>query len=148
MVRWLLAGLALIGLGWLFFSQRLIGPWPKPDRLQVGSAVVSIEVRDDDAGRNLGLSGRANLEEDSGMLFIFDSPAAYEFWMKDMNFPLDFVWINDGKVVDLHERVPASEAGLPPMTVRPNSPVNQVLEVNSGWVEKNGVVVGDKVQML
>ena len=68
--------------------------------------MVRVEIRDDTNGRNLGLSGRSSLAENEGMLFIFDTPAVYEFWMKDMNFPLDFIWINNGLVVDLSEHIP------------------------------------------
>ena len=132
--------------GWFF--------WPKTSssgsRLQVGQATVKVEIRDDEAGRNLGLSGRPSLAENEGMLFVFDSPARYEFWMKDMNFPLDFIWINDGLVVDLSEHIPPPDklTNEPPMTVRPKAPATQVLEVNSGWIQFHQIKVGDKVEML
>lgn len=144
MVKWLLAALVLTLAGFFFWSTS------DGSRLQVGSTTVRVEVRDDEQGRNLGLSGRETLGEDEGMLFVFDQPAAHEFWMKDMNFPLDFVWINDGRVMDLSEHIPAPDklTNEPPMMVRPNSPANWVLEVNSGWVELNQIRVGDRVEML
>ena len=145
MVKWLLAAIAL-ALAGLFFWSKV----QSNSRLKVGNSVVKVEIRDDQVGRSLGLSGREGLGENEGMLFIFNSPAIYEFWMKDMNFPLDFVWIQDGKVVDLSEHIPAPDklTNEPPMTVRPDSSVTQVLEVNSGWVEKNRIKVGDLVKML
>ena len=143
MVKWLLAALVLTLAGFLFWPKNKLGT-----QLKVGQTTVAVEIRGDDAGRALGLSGRDGLGNDEGVLFVFDQPAVHEFWMKDMNFPLDFIWINNGRVVDLHERVLVSEAGLPPMTVRPKKPVNWVLEVNSGWVEQHQVKIGDPVKML
>lgn len=135
-----MAALILIGVGVYFL-------WLHPMRIKVDQASVKVEIRDTEAGRNLGLSGRTSLGENEGMLFVFNQPAAYEFWMKDMNFPLDFVWINNGLVVDLSEHIPAPDklANEPPMTVRPKEPVNWVLEVNSGWIERHQIKTGDQV---
>jgi len=145
-VRWLLAALVLTLAGYFFWLKTI----STGSRLQVGKSTVKVEIRDDEAGRNLGLSGRINLAEDEGMLFVFDSPARHEFWMKDMNFPLDFVWINDSLVVDLSEHIPPPDklTNEPPMTVQPKAPVIQVLEVNSGWIEQHQTKVGDRVEML
>jgi len=144
-IRWLLAALVLTLAGWFFWPRSATTP-----ELKVGQAVVRVEIRDDTNGRNLGLSGRSSLAENEGMLFIFDTPAVYEFWMKDMNFPLDFIWINNGLVVDLSEHIPPPDklTNEPPMTVRPKTPVTQVLEVNSGWVEQHQIKLGDQVRRL
>ena len=61
--------------------------------------------------------------------------------MKEMKFPLDFVWINEDKVVDLREKV-----GITEMNIRPARPADRVLEVNSGWIEKHQIKVGDEVK--
>lgn len=108
--------------------------------LMVGKARVKVEVRESQAGRQEGLSGRNSLGEDEGMLFVFEEPGYHKFWMKGMKFDLDFVWINKDQVVEITERVAA------PTVLTPVFPIDKVLEVNSGWVEKNGVKVGDKVE--
>ena len=58
-----------------------------------------------------------------------------------MKFPLDFVWINEGRVVDIREKVEITE-----MNIKPGQPANKSIEVNSGWVEKHQIKVGDEVK--
>ena len=110
--------------------------------LQVGNTQVAVEVRDTEEGRDQGLSNREKLAEDEGMLFVFDQPGIYGFWMKGMKFPLDFVWIKDNAVAEITEDV---EVGR--MDIRPKETVDKVLEVNSGWVKQNNVRVGDKIKL-
>ena len=110
--------------------------------LQVGKSGVAVEVRDTEEGRSQGLSGREKLAEDEGMLFVFDQPGIYGFWMKGMKFPLDFIWIKDNAVAEITENVAVSR-----MDIRPKEAVDKVLEVNSGWVKQNNVRVGDKIKL-
>ena len=77
------------------------------------------------------------------MLFVFPQPAQHSFWMKDMNFPLDFIWIRNSRVTQVSTHVPATQ---PPVTLAPDQPIDQVLEVNAGFIEKYGIKVGDAVQ--
>ena len=66
---------------------------------------LSVEVADTQASRELGLSGREKMGDDEGILFVFDTPGRYGFWMKDMQFPLDIIWINqNGVVVNMKEK--------------------------------------------
>ena len=108
-----------------------------PATLTVAGTTLPVEVADDALERSRGLSGRASLQSNTGMLFLFEEPQLVSFWMKDMNFALDFLWIRDGVVVDITEHVPApTEDDLP--TYAPNQPVDMVLEVNAGWVASQG----------
>lgn len=105
-----------------------------------------IEVARSDEKKNLGLSGREGLSPKSGMLFVFDPPDVPIFWMKDMRFNLDFVWILDNKVVDVTRNVsyPNSQVdgdNLPRYT--PKTKVNFVLEVPQG--DAVDIKVGDTV---
>lgn len=114
--------------------------WP----MTVGEAKFRVEVRDDDVGRSLGLSGRESMSEDEGVLFVFDEPDRPVFWMKDMLFPLDVVWIRDGMVVGVQENVPApSEESPIARTMVPAVEVDSVLELNAGVIQKNEITVGD-----
>ena len=91
-----------------------------------------------------GLSGRESLKEDEGMLFVFEKPGQYSFWMKDMNFPIDIIWIGENlKVVYIKENVlPESY----PETYGPDRDAKYVLEVISGFSEKNNLKIGDRVE--
>lgn len=112
-------------------------------KLSVGSTMINIEIADTQSRRAQGLSNRDSLSDQSGMLFIFPDPDRHSFWMKDMNFPLDFLWIKNGQVIQLSKNIPFSQ---PPAIITPDSPVDQVLEVNAGFIDKYGIKVGDEVR--
>ena len=115
--------------------------------LWVGEARVEVEVADEGDEMNKGLGYRDNLGKDNGTLFIYPEPIIPTFWMKGMRFDLDFLWIQEGVVVEITENVPSpvsEEEQLP--LIRPKELVNWILEVNAGWVEENGVSVGDVVR--
>ena len=73
---------------------------------------MQAEIADDDAERALGLGGRDSLARDAGMYFVLTTDAP-RIWMKGMRFPLDLVWIDDDRVVDVTARVPDEPAGTP-----------------------------------
>jgi hypothetical protein len=59
----------------------------------IGGNAINIEIVETGEDRSRGLSGREGLEPDSGMLFVFESPGRHGIWMRDMNFPIDILWI-------------------------------------------------------
>jgi len=118
--------------------------------LQVGKAIVTVEVADTVDSRRIGLSNREYLKPDSGMLFVFTDKSNHGFWMKDTLIPLDFVWIADGLVVDITENVPV-EIGRPDAELTrymPSKLVDSMLEVNAGWIARKGVKIGDTAEFL
>lgn len=125
-------------------------PSPVINKMMVGSTQVSVEVADTAQKRSKGLSEVSFLAEDSGMLFVFPKADRYKFWMKQMRFPLDMVWINGDSVVDLLENVPPPTLGTPDDQLKIYSPISEidkVLEVNGGFVNLHGVKIGDKVSL-
>lgn len=116
--------------------------------VEISDQSFEVEIADTDALRSKGLSNRASMSANSGMIFLFDGPDTYDFWMKDMQFPLDFVWINNGVVVDITRRVepvpnPQSVENIP--TYKPKSPVDAVLEINAG--ASDSINIGDEVKI-
>lgn len=61
--------------------------------------LIKAEVADQESTRNAGLSGRNSLGRNSAMLFVFPQDAKHGIWMKDMNFPIDIVWLDSSKLV-------------------------------------------------
>ncbi len=117
-------------------------------KLFIGKIPINIEVSDTPELMEKGLSGRENLESDSGMLFVFKSYTNTYFWMKDMKFPLDMIWIRDDKIIDISKNVPIPKPDTPLNQLPKYSPkekVNYVLEVNAGFTEKNDIKIGDGV---
>ena len=108
--------------------------------LTVGETAIQVEVANTDVKRVLGLSGKESLPFDEGLLFVFVEPGKHPFWMKDMNFPIDIIWINKHFfVVDVTE-------GIIPMTFpeifEPSERIKYVLEVNAGFAAKNSIQRG------
>lgn len=113
--------------------------------IMLGKTKITVEVADTDEERTKGLSGRPSLSQDRGMLFVFSRKDRYYFWMKGMRFPLDFVWIDDNKVVDLTPNVPYPKDGKPLVNIMPKIPVDKVLEVNAGVINSSQVKIGDQL---
>jgi len=131
----------VLGSWWLYKQTRVRDGFVE---VKVGEAKLHVIVRDTMEGRSKGLSGVEKLKSDEGMLFVFPVASKYSFWMREMKFDLDFVWIKDDRVVEITENVSAT--GGVKSRVGPSEAVNKVLEVNSGWVKKHGIKVGDRVK--
>lgn len=120
-------------------------------RVKIGEAEFRAQVADTPAEREIGLSRHKSLEEDEGMLFVFEKENVRpSFWMKGMAFALDIIWIDDGQVVQITVNTPVPEAETPEAQIPlylPNEPVDYVLELNAGATEKNNIKVGDKVEI-
>ena len=120
---------------------------PRMSELIIGSVRVKVDVADTIGKQRQGLSGRFSMPADEGMYFPMGLPSIYSFWMNDMHFPLDIIWIRAGKVVDISENVPYPLPGNPPATAQPKEPADAVLEVNADFTEKHGVKIGDRIQL-
>lgn len=111
---------------------------------------LRLVVVNTDASRQQGLSHTQQPPE-QGMLFVFNRPAQHVFWMKDMAYPLDFIWFREGRVIDLHTQVRVPPAGsvdaqLP--RYAPREPADMMLEVPAGTVEKDNWQIGDVLQLV
>jgi uncharacterized membrane protein (UPF0127 family) len=138
--------IGLVGFVLLIYSGAQYASQYKTAVLKLNDCSIQVEIADTPALRQRGLSGRKHLAENAGMLFIFERPDYHSFWMKDMNFPLDLIWILNGKIVDITSRVPPPSGPVCKFThYRPSSPANRVLEVKAGVAEKCGVKVGDEI---
>lgn len=137
--------LILIFLLVLLFTGSSAGK--KYTNVSIGEKTLVAEIADTDKKRSTGLSGRESLEEGSGILFVFDKASDHSFWMKDMKFPIDIIWINNKKVIDISHQIQPEEKD--PRFLRIYKPVRDakfVLEVNSGYARKNNIKIGDTVQ--
>ena len=118
--------------------------------LEIGSQTLTVEIATSPEAMQQGLSDRISMGKNQGMLFDFGAvPVNTSFWMKDMRFNLDFIWIEQNKIVGITPDVPAPthlNTNLP--SYYPPSPVNQVLEVNAGWAKENNSKSGDEVKLV
>lgn len=114
----------------------------------INKHTFQVELAQTEAQRVLGLSGRKTLGANNGMLFTFPTSDYPAFWMKNMNFPLDIIFINNDTIVTIKNNIqPAPKGALNQNipTVTSTAPANKVLELNAGTAKKNGFKVGDKV---
>ena len=138
----LIAVLALVG----FLVFRVIPGVPtERQTLTIHGTQFIVDVVRSPIAQARGLSGRPALTSNTGMLFSFDEPQQIGFWMKDMLFPIDIIWIVNNHVIDFVER--AAPDDRPERTIYyPSAPVDAVLEVLSGTVAHVGIQVGDEVR--
>nr|KKS46934.1 MAG: hypothetical protein UV11_C0022G0010 [Candidatus Giovannonibacteria bacterium GW2011_GWF2_42_19] len=112
---------------------------------KIGDSKISVEVVKDNESIRKGLSGRLSMEEDRGMLFVFSIPGIYRFWMPDMHFPIDIIWIADGKIIGAEKNVSPEFNPASPRFYTPTKPIQYVLETNAGFVEAGKIKSGDEV---
>lgn len=98
---------------------------------------LQVEVADTPQERAQGLSDKESMPEDMGMLICYDEPTIPSFTMRRMHFNLDFIWLREGEVVDLTENVSKDFKG----SLQPRVPVDQVLEVNAGWIKRHNIKI-------
>ena len=123
-------------------------------RLKVGNRTLLVEIVKTPAAMQQGLSARNKMDDSQGMFFDFgkDVSVSPGFWMKDMKFNLDIIWVHQNKIVGITAEVQAPTKNLNVKIENlplyyPPSPVDSVLEVKAGWAKKNNVKLGDVVEL-
>lgn len=111
--------------------------------LEIGGRKISVAYAVTPAEQAQGLSGTTSLADGRGMLFIFPTDTSMPFWMKDMNYALDIIWISEDKTVA--DITPNLDPASYPDSFGPSVPVRYVLEVPAGFVIENGINIGDRV---
>lgn len=101
-----------------------------------------IRIADNERARTQGLSGTESLPADEALLFVFDSDGKWSIWMKDMNYPIDVVWLDEAKkVVDFTTNVPPESY---PKVFTPKVPARYIVEFRSGTVKELDIKVGQE----
>ena len=106
---------------------------------------MTLDVADTPSSRELGLGGRPSMATDHGMIFVFDKPGIYPFWMKGMHFKLDIIWISQGIVQEVVPMNPPVNDNVFPDTHVPVHQADHVLEVNEGVAQELGIKRGVKI---
>lgn len=116
------------------------------ENIAMGDSVIKVEIAISEEEKKRGLSGRKFLPENQGLLFVFDKSGFYSFWMKDMNFPIDIVWLgNNLEIIDMGENLGPETY---PQTFFPQRPAKFVLEVNAGWIKRHNIKLGMTAKVL
>jgi uncharacterized protein len=132
---------SLLALVFIFFAVCSLLKTNRSRFVAIEGKNFNVELADTAEKRQKGLGGHDSICEDCGMIFIFPTPGNYSFWMKDMKFPLDIIWISDGKIVYIAKNVSPDFKGI----INPKSSADKVLEINAGICDKYGIKEGSEV---
>lgn len=141
----LLIGVVMLLVGGLALQRGISSLLDNKHRLIAPSAILQVEIASNSSERALGLSGRGYLDENSGMIFVFDTASLDNcFWMKDTNFALDMVWLNEQKkVINVREHITPDTF---PESFCPEEPAKYGLEVNAYSASEYGIEQGKSLR--
>lgn len=142
----------LIVLGATYLSQGYLNGgiklflFKKTPIVKINNQSFNATVAASEKEREIGLSETKSLQPNQGMIFLFDRPDYYSFWMKNMKFPIDIIYINNDTIVTIISNAPFPKNNSESLTVYASiSPANKVLEIQGGLSEKYKFKNGDKV---
>lgn len=115
----------------------------------VGNQNFAIELATDPAVQRQGLSDRQSMDINTGMLFVYPENRNLVFWMKDMHFPIDLLWIDGDIVRGIEKNMVVPTPGTSDQdlkTYAAPTAVDKVLEINAGLIDKYGIKIGDQIK--
>ena len=123
------------------------GSFLKQPKAIIKSHSFNLLLAKTDKEKQIGLSSKKTLSQDQGMLFKFDKADYYSFWMKNMKFPIDIIFIKDGKIVTIHNKInPPAGENKALVIYQPEEPADAVLEISAGLSEKLGFKKGMEIK--
>jgi len=118
----------------------------KTPTITINNQTFELRVANTQKEREIGLSETKSLPQNQGMIFIFEKPDYYSFWMKNMKIPIDIIYINKDEIVTIQGNVQPPKSSIEsPIIYTPLKPSDKVLEINAGLSKKYNFKNGDKV---
>lgn len=120
----------------------------KTPTANINNHTFKLEIAKTQQEKEIGLSKKKILEKNAGMLFLFEKPGYYPFWMKDMKFPIDIIYIRNDRIVTIHKNVkpPKNPNDRLPL-YNSKEPADTILEINAGLAQKYNIKEGDIVKI-
>lgn len=112
----------------------------------IGKSEILLEVAETPEQKAKGLMFRSDLPDNRGMLFPIEPEQEVQVWMKDVEFPLDIIFIRDGRVQSISENVPQCDERCP--LIQSQQPVNYVIEVSGGTSQSLGLSSKDDIKII
>ncbi|MDP2649611.1 MAG: DUF192 domain-containing protein [bacterium] len=142
--------LFIVAFAVIFFQSKnpsFKSPFAKNPTVSINKHAFSVVIAKSAKETEIGLSEKTSLPQDSGMLFIFNNPDYYSFWMKNMKFSIDIIFINKDRVVAVFTDAPIPKSKDEYLPIyKPDEPADEVLEINAGLSKKYNIKKGDQVK--
>ncbi len=143
----LLLGLAVVIFFTILIISLLLGK-DKNTQISINDQTFEVSVAKSPSEKQIGLSETRVLGVNQGMLFVFDKPDFYSFWMRNMKFPIDIIYINGNKVISVIPNAPPPQESNDNLQIyRPESESDKVLEINAGLAEKYNIKEGSEIDI-
>jgi len=143
----LLLGLTVVIFFTILVASLILSRVKKPE-VSINNETFKVEVADSDKEQQIGLSEKRKLNENQGMLFVFKKADYYSFWMKNMKFPIDIIYINGNRVITVVSNAPIpADANGNLEVYQPKGQSDKVLEINAGLAEKYNIKEGSTINI-
>lgn len=146
-----LSAILLLVVGGIYLSQKYVGNgnvslFKKTSTVTINSRAFKVVVASSQQDKEVGLSKTKSLAPDQGMIFLFDKPDYYPFWMKNMQFPIDIIYTNKDTIVTIKSNAQPPKNNNENLIIYvPAEPSDKVLEIQAGLAEKYKFKNGDKI---
>ena len=160
MVKIIFAILALVvivilgTIGSRFLSEQLrpFSLYPQETTQQATVTILNqtftVSIARTEEEKQIGLFEETTLAQTYGMLFVYETPGDYGFWMKNMKIPIDIIFIRQGRIVTIYQNVaPSASTNETQLIYKPEEPADMVLEIQSGLSQKYGFQKGDTLEI-
>ena len=138
--------LVLIG-GVVLYKQIQASQVKKSGKVTINNHIFDVEVVKTDKDKQIGLTKYKSIKENQGMFFVFNNEGSPSFWMKNMKFSIDILFIENDTVVYLAENANPADPKTDPTIYKPDVSAKYVLEIKSGLIKKYNIKKGDKVKI-
>ncbi len=140
---------AVLVIALLFFAGSYQLFKTAPPFAEINNHIFRLEIAKTEKQQEIGLAKYKSIPLDFGMLFPFEKEGFYSFWMKNMKFPIDIIYIRNSRIVTIFRDVPYPKSGNEKLPVyQPSSPADTVLEINANLSQKYGFKINQPVQII
>lgn len=137
--------IVVLCLVFVFFVSNREKPIPETLTVVIKEKTYTMQVARTALARERGLSKTNRIPHD-GMIFLFPKPGIYSFWMKDMNYPIDIIWIDKNfQIIEIKENI---YPGTYPQVFTPQKESLYVLETQAGFVEEHNIKINDTIKLI
>lgn len=129
-----------------YLTTKTLFIFKKNPTVTINNHKFQVTIADSQEERKIGLSETKSLSKEKGMIFLFEKPDFYTFWMKNMQFPIDIIYIKDDQIVTIQSNVQPVKTQESPIIYIPTEPSDKVLEIQAGLAKTYGFKKGDMVK--